>query len=190
MTDPLIVFALEMESCGLFDKHRLIHSGVGKTQASYALTKAISVKRPSRVINLGSAGSAVHPAGTLVCCTGFVQRDMDVSPLGIEKYATPFLDCAVVLKNGQKVPDLPPAICGTGDSFEIAHSGEIYDVVDMEAWSLAYICHKEGIPFTCLKFISDGADGKAADDWKKALDDGAHKLHDGLQMIISESADI
>jgi adenosylhomocysteine nucleosidase len=35
----------------------------------------------------------------------------------------------------------------------------------MEAYALALIAKKEGIPFLCLKYISDGADNNAADDW-------------------------
>jgi adenosylhomocysteine nucleosidase len=40
-----------------------------------------------------------------------------------------------------------------------------YNVIDMEAYALALIAMKENIPFLCLKYISDGADGLAADDW-------------------------
>ena len=187
MTDNiLITFALEMESCGLFDTHRVIHTGVGKTQASYALTKALHEKRPDMVINLGSAGSAVHKAGSVVCCTGFVQRDMDVTPLGVEQFVTPFLPHPAVFKYGRAVPGLPEVICGTGDSFEVAHTGEIYDIVDMEAYSHALICANESIPFACLKYISDGADGAAADDWKKALENGAKELNIILETFLSK----
>jgi len=40
-----------------------------------------------------------------------------------------------------------------------------YNVIDMEAYALAVTAKKENIPFLCLKYISDGADGLAADDW-------------------------
>ena len=35
----------------------------------------------------------------------------------------------------------------------------------MEAYAFAYVAMKEQIPFLCLKYISDGADGAAAEDW-------------------------
>jgi adenosylhomocysteine nucleosidase len=35
----------------------------------------------------------------------------------------------------------------------------------MEAFALAKVAEQEGIDFLCLKYISDGADGNAADDW-------------------------
>ncbi|HEY6900292.1 MAG TPA: hypothetical protein VI233_06605 [Puia sp.] len=47
----------------------------------------------------------------------------------------------------------------------MAHTTTAYGVVDMEAYALAFIAMKEQIPFLCLKYISDGADGAAADDW-------------------------
>lgn len=182
--DPLIIFALEMESLGLFDGHRLVHTGVGKVQATHALTKTIIEEKPQHVINLGSAGSAVHKAGSVVCCTGFVQRDMDVTPLGIDSFVTPFSDHPAVLKYGNAVADMPECICGSGDNFDTSHSQGVYDVVDMEAFALAWICHKENIPFTCIKYISDGADGAAADNWKQALEDGAHKLRGALNKYL------
>ena len=60
---------------------------------------------------------------------------------------------------------LPEGICGTGDNFEMGHAATAYNVVDMEAYALAMIAMKENIPFLCLKYISDGADDNAADDW-------------------------
>jgi adenosylhomocysteine nucleosidase len=60
---------------------------------------------------------------------------------------------------------LHESICGTGDTFEMAHAATIYNVIDMEAFALAMIAMKENIPFLCLKYISDGADGNAAEDW-------------------------
>ena len=177
LKNPLFVFALEMESDGKFTSFQTVHTGVGKVQAAYALGKAIVKDRPSLVVNLGSAGSAVYDAGQVVCCKGFVQRDMDVTPLGIEKYVTPFSDLSQILKNGIEMKGCPSCICGTGDSFETAHTGEIYDIVDMEAYALALICLREDIPFLSLKYISDGANGAAAKDWGEALKDGAIKLH-------------
>lgn len=45
------------------------------------------------------------------------------------------------------------------------HINPEYNVIDMEAFALAKVAEQEGIDFLCLKYISDGADGNAADDW-------------------------
>jgi adenosylhomocysteine nucleosidase len=186
-TEPLLIFALESESRGLFAGHRLVHTGVGKVNAAHALTRAIGAERPSVVINLGSAGSAVHPAGSVVACTAFVQRDMDVTPLGFAPHATPFDATPVPLRYGLPAPGVPQAVCGTGDAFETAHTGGAYDVVDMEAFALALVCAREGVDFACLKYISDGADGAAAADWEQALEDGAAKLRAALDTFLASA---
>jgi|SoiMethySBSTD1v2_1073268.scaffolds.fasta_scaffold655483_1 adenosylhomocysteine nucleosidase len=40
-----------------------------------------------------------------------------------------------------------------------------YNVVDMEAYPLAFVAMRENIPFLRLKCNSDGADRQAAQDW-------------------------
>ncbi len=161
----LFVFALEMEAAEVFDNHNTLFVGVGKVNASYQLTKAIHHKKPDLIVNLGSAGSSIFKKGDVVCCTQFVQRDMDVSGLGYERYVTPYTNVPSVLEYGLHMEDLPQGICGTGDNFEMGHIETKYDVVDMEAYALATIAMKEEIPFLCLKYISDGADDNAAEDW-------------------------
>lgn len=171
----LIVFALEDEAQGLFSAHAPVFSGVGKVNAAYALAKALGAyearhgEKPSLIVNLGSAGSPVFPAGAVVACTGFYQRDMDCTALGLAPHATPFQDGPAMLGNGLPVPGLPQAICGSGDSFVTNSGDHPWSVVDMEAYALARIAALEGIPFLCLKYITDGADGTAAGSWVETL---------------------
>lgn len=158
-------FALASEAAEVFTGHPVLITGIGKVNAAYELTKSISVRKPDLIVNLGSAGSNHFPKGSVVCCTKFLQRDMDVRGLGYELYETPLSDIPVELQYGLAMEGLPEAICGTGDNFEMGHSVTAYNVVDMEAYALAMIAMKENIPFLCLKYISDGADGNAAEDW-------------------------
>lgn len=163
--DVLFVFALDLEAAGEFDDYNKVTTGLGKINAAYGLTKALLRQRPKLIINLGSAGSNVFGRGEIVCCTRFIQRDMDVTGLGFKKYETPFSEMEPVLNNGVKISGLEEATCGTGDRFETNHFSADYNVVDMESYALAYVATREEIPFLCLKYISDGADGSAADDW-------------------------
>ncbi|WP_461534234.1 phosphorylase family protein [Sinomicrobium sp.] len=165
VNEVLFVFALASEAADVFASYGHLICGIGKVNAVYELTKAIQQKRPSLIVNLGSAGSAHHKKGEVVCCTKFVQRDMDVRGLGYAQYETPLSGLPPVLEYGLKMEGIPQAICGTGDNFEMSHSSSVYDVVDMEAYALALTAMKEEVPFLSLKYISDGADGKAADDW-------------------------
>jgi len=165
LNDTLFVFALELEAAQEFNDVDKIVVGVGKINATYKLTKAIQQRKPKLMINLGSAGSNTFKRGEVICCTKFLQRDMDVRGLGFQQYQIPFSDIPPVLNYGIKVNGLPEGICGTGDSFETNHVSSDYNVIDMEAYAIAFVAMKEQIPFLCLKYISDGADGMAAEDW-------------------------
>lgn len=169
--------ALESECRGRFAQENIIYTGLGKVNAAYSLTKYISNNNPDLIINLGSAGSGVFKKGSVINCTQFIQRDMDVRPLGFKKWATPFDDeDKPKLTYGIKISHLEEGICGTGDSFDVAHNESSYNVVDMEAYALAKICQKENIPFICLKYITDGADEKAANDWNESLENASINL--------------
>lgn len=167
--DTLFVFALDSEAAGEFDGVNKLMVGVGKVNAAYELTKAICHHRPKLVINLGSAGSNVFKRGEVVCCTRFLQRDMDARGLGFQPYQVPFSNLPAVLEYGISMKGLGEGICGSGDSFETNHFSPDYNVIDMEAYSLALVAMKEQIPFLCLKYISDGADGMAAEDWNEQV---------------------
>lgn len=161
----LFVFALDAEAGNVFnDKNKLI-TGIGKVNAAMELTREIHRNRPELIVNLGSAGSRSFGKGEVVCCTKFIQRDMDVRGLGFEKYETPLSGIPPVLDYGLVKEGLPQGICGTGDSFEMNHAETDYTIVDMEAYPLALIAMKSNIPFLCLKYISDDAGSEAADDW-------------------------
>lgn len=180
--DILFTFALAAEAAEVFTACTTLITGIGKVNAAYELTKAIRDKKPAMIVNLGSAGSNVFKKGEVICCTQFVQRDMDVRGLGYAQYETPLSGMPVVLDYGLKMDQLPAGICGTGDSFEMGHQATIYNVVDMEAYALAMIAMKENIPFLCLKYISDGADDQAAQDWNVEVHNAAVAFEHILQL--------
>ncbi len=182
MSKTLITMALPMEAGKMFGDVDILFTGVGKVNAAHKLVKAISSTQIDTVINLGTAGSHVFNTGELVCCREFIQRDMDVRPLGFSAWQTPFEE-VIQINNGLLVDGLKVGRCGTGDSFATDVNTDAYDVVDMEAYALAKICHAEDIPFTCVKYISDGANHQAHLDWQEALEDGAKKLRNVLNII-------
>lgn len=165
LQEALYVFALESEAGTEFAHCNHLFTGIGKVNAAYMLSKQIMKERPKLIINLGSAGSSHFTKGTVVCCTQFIQRDMDVRGLGFALYETPLSGIAPLLEYGITLNNLPQAVCGTGDNFEMSHNTTAYNIVDMEAYALALVAMKEDIPFLCLKYISDGADDSAAEDW-------------------------
>ncbi len=176
-TSHLIAMALPMESRGLLEQAGapLLYTGVGKVRAAMALTRRLADYRHSGVamplvVNLGTAGSRHLKAGSLVGCDQFSQRDMDVSGLGFARGETPYDNVPALIEMPRHFSNLPHCVCSTADSFAThEHALENNGVVDMEAFALARVCVAEGARFACAKFVTDGADGTAADDWRTAL---------------------
>lgn len=182
--EPLFVFALQEENPGIICASNILYTGLGKVQAAVNLSRYLAEHPVSCVINLGTAGSSVFPSGAVVYANRFLQRDMDCSPLGFEQYTVPYSDLPLILEYGLKIPELPEAICGTGDSFDSNHTTAMYSIVDMEGYSFALTCQVHAIPFVCLKYISDGADDSAATDWNKALASAARALHECVNAYV------
>lgn len=181
--NPVLVLALESEAGNEFENFDKIFTGIGKVNAAYSLLKYLKNNKPDLIINLGTAGGFGFEKGEVVCCTKFIQRDMDVRELGFELYKTPLSDDSVILDYGLKINGLHEEVCGTGDHFETTHSTDAYNVVDMEAYALALVAKRENIPFLCLKYISDGADDSAATDWSEEVHKAAVKLRNTLDKI-------
>ena len=174
---PLIVMALPQESRGQLERAgaQLLYTVVGKVNAAAALARRLAELRgagnsPSRVVNLGTAGSRTIAAHTLVACNRFMQRDMDVSGLGFPAGVTPFDATPAVLEFPPVFAHLPQALCSTADSFATHLHAVDGDVVDMEAFALAKVCLQDGVAFACAKYITDGADSDSAAHWEAALD--------------------
>jgi adenosylhomocysteine nucleosidase len=184
----LVVMALRLESSGVFEAAGIpvLYCGVGKVNAAIALAKALSRyaqagREMPLVVNFGSAGSRRHASGTLVACHEFVQRDMDVRGLGFALGVTPY-DEAPSRLTFEPVFSLPAALCGSGDSFAITEVDMDCAVVDMEAYALAKVCWHENAKFACAKYISDGADTSAADDWQS----NAHRAADDFLQLFRD----
>jgi adenosylhomocysteine nucleosidase len=172
----LIVMALEIETQGLFASHDIpvLYTGLGKVNAAIGLTRSLSQYRHAgqalpTVINFGTAGSPHFSTGSLVGCHRFVQRDMDVRPLGYPYGVTPFEKLPAELEFPVAFADLPQGLCGSGDSFATGESVMHCEVVDMEAYAYAKVCRLEGATFACAKFITDGADHNAHKEWAQNL---------------------
>lgn len=176
MSRPLVVMALEVEDRGAFAAAgiEVLFTGIGKVNAAYRLARYLASHRPELVVNFGTAGSRIHPRGTVLACRRFVQRDMDVSGLGFALGETPFEDVPRELEFPARFRGLAEGVCGTGDRFETSGAAHACDVIDMEAYALAKVCFLEQIPFACAKYVSDGADDNAAVDWEAQLETAAN----------------
>lgn len=168
-----VVMALPAESDGVFEEAAVpvLYCGVGKVNAAIALTRELCryqhAGRPAPlVLNFGTAGSRSHATGALVACHEFTQRDMDVRGLGFAMGVTPFDAVPSSLKFEPVFVHLPSATCASGDSFATSGGDADCAVLDMEAYALAKCCWVGGAKFACVKYVSDGADHAAAENWQ------------------------
>ncbi len=174
----LIVCALEVETQGQLEDWNVIYTGVGKVNATIGIMERLTdynYVKPKLVINYGTAGSRKIKKKQLVDCTKFIQRDMDVTGLGFMRGETPFEQDPPFIIQQQNVEFNPigrNATCGTGDNFAEDKSQYYGEVVDMEAYGLAKVCYLYDVPFISFKYITDGADEQAHEDWEKNLADG------------------
>jgi adenosylhomocysteine nucleosidase len=184
-----------VETQGQLDDYDVLYTGVGKVNATFALTQKFgkfgSHIPYDNIINYGTAGSRKIKKKTLVDCTKFIQRDMDVTGLGFMRGETPFEQDPPFIIQQQNVEFNPigrNATCGTGDNFAEDKSQYYGEVVDMEAYALAKVCYLYGVPFISFKYITDGADEQAHEDWEKNLADGIEVFKEKVLSKLDESS--
>lgn len=174
-----LIMALPDESQGLFEAEgiQVHYSGIGKINAAFAAYDVIQKTGCTTLLNLGTAGSFYFNAHDLVEVHRYVQRDMDVTPLGFELGITPMDDqFAGAIDLQPFFPHLPQGVCGTGDNFQVEPPKVACQMVDMEGYALAKVCKKLGVRLISVKYITDGANDTAHLDWQDNLLLGAQKL--------------
>ena len=156
-----LIIALPEESEGI-EGYPIYLSGCGKVNATIATMEAIDAGA-KKIINYGTAGAVGNISG-LVEVTGYVDRDMDVRPLGFRLGQTPFEEGIRIGRKG--------LVVGSGDSFAVGKPEIECDIVDMEAYAIARVCKKYDVEFRCFKYISDNVDENAASDWNENIRKG------------------
>ncbi len=166
-------------------------TGVGPIEAAVALTKALAELRaadrlPDLVVSLGSAGSATLEQTEVYQASSVGYRDMDASPLGFEKGATPFLDLPAVVPLPLRIPGIKDARLSTGANIVSgkAYDGIDADMVEMETFAALRACQAFGLPLIGLRGISDGkAELKHVDDWREYLHVVDEKLAEAIDRL-------
>jgi len=152
-------------------------TGVGPVEAGVRLSAELAALKaegalPDLVVSLGSAGSRKLEQTEIYQAVSVSYRDIDASPLGFEKGATPFLDLPVAVPLPFLVPGIRSATLSTGGAII---SGAAYDaidadMVDMETFACLRACQLFGVPLLSLRGISDGAaDLRHVGDWTEYL---------------------
>jgi len=163
-------------------------TGVGPVEAGVRLGAELSWLKsqkalPDLVVSLGSAGSRTLEQTEIYQAVSVSYRDMDASPLGFEKGATPFLDLPVIVPLPYMIPDVREATLSTGGAIitGAAYDAIAADMVDMETFACLRACQLFDLPLVGLRGISDGAaDLRHVGDWTEYLHVIDEKLADAV----------
>ncbi|WP_245627391.1 nucleosidase, partial [Kribbia dieselivorans] len=182
----VVVAALREEAAYVAPHHELVITGIGKTAAAVAVTRAIVSHSAAGVapedllvVNLGTAGAlrdgihGLHEIGTVI------NTDMNadvIKSLGTDPHERQVIDAAL------------PTVLASGDVFVTEPAtrdrlAEQASLVDMEGYAVAYACRRLGAPLRMAKHVSDSAD-ESAHDWRAAVDGSARELAAWLEEVI------
>lgn len=163
-------------------------TGVGPVEAGVRLGAELSWLKsekalPDLVVSLGSAGSRTLEQTEIYQAVSVSYRDIDASPLGFEKGATPFLDLPVTVPLPFRINGMREATLSSGGAIitGAAYDAISADMVDMETFACLRACHLFDIPLVGLRGISDGAaDLRHVGDWTEYLHVIDEKLADAV----------
>ena len=145
-------------------------TGIGKINATVAVMRTIQEYNPRTIINFGTAGSLNPVFGSgLHRVAKVAQRDLDIRALGLQLgQASRSEPVWYLLDDIETRPTLT-----SGDQFVSSKPELDSDLVDMEAAAYAKVCREYGIILDVYKFVSDNADGEAANTWEENCHKGA-----------------
>ncbi|TPJ53069.1 MULTISPECIES: 5'-methylthioadenosine/S-adenosylhomocysteine nucleosidase [unclassified Mesorhizobium] len=166
-------------------------TGVGPVEAAVRLGAELSWLKsqdalPDLVVSLGSAGSRTLEQTEIYQAISVSYRDIDASPLGFEKGATPFLDLPVTVPLPLRIPGIKEATLSTGGAIitGAAFDAIAADMVDMETFACLRACQLFEVPLIGLRGISDGAaDFRHVGDWTEYLHVIDEKLADAVMRL-------
>jgi adenosylhomocysteine nucleosidase len=180
LSDKSVLFVMAVEAeygPHLKNLFTPLMTGVGPVEAGVRLGAELAALKaegalPDLIVSLGSAGSRKLEQAEIYQAVSVSYRDMDASPLGFEKGATPFLDLPVAVPLPLLIPGIKTASLSTGGAIisGAAYDAVDADMVDMETFACLRACQLFGVPLIGLRGISDGAaDLRHVSDWTEYL---------------------
>ncbi|GAA1617034.1 nucleosidase [Kribbella karoonensis] len=173
MTQYLVVSAIAGEARYVPDGVPVVVTGVGKTAAAVAVSRALAERDTTDlvVLNVGTTGALRDGLSGLFLPSKVINHDVNadaVRAIGLDPQDE------LPIEGGDGT------VLASGDVFVAdpvvrARLAERAQLVDMEAYGVVYACRAYGVPVRVVKHVSDSADG-AALDWPALVDASAKVL--------------
>lgn len=173
MSRFLVVCALRSEAAHVPPDLPLVITGLGKTAAAVATTRALlgTERDGLTVLNVGTAGSLRPDREGIFLPSRVLNHDLNADvlrALGVDP------------REEIEIPDGDGSVLATGDVFvtDPAVRDRLAvraDLVDMEGYAVALACAELGVPVRLVKHVSDSADAGAM-DWPDLVDASARAL--------------
>ncbi|MBN1408867.1 MAG: hypothetical protein JW956_13805 [Calditrichaceae bacterium] len=142
------------------EKIHLLRTGVGMDKARHTLSAYLEKYEPEKIINTGTAG-ALNPRFTIGLMTEpeiiYNEKKQIIKP-------HPLYEDQYLLKQSKLLSVTAPVI-NQEQKNKLLKDFDA-DMVDMEAFAIAYLAGQRNIKFHCVKIISDFANDQTADDFK------------------------
>lgn len=173
MTQYLVVSAIAGEARYVPDGVPVVVTGVGKTAAAVAVSRALAERDTTDlvVLNVGTTGALRDGLSGLFLPSKVINHDVNadaVRAIGLDPQDE------LPIEGGDST------VLASGDVFVAdpvvrARLAERAQLVDMEAYGVVYACRAYGVPVRVVKHVSDSAD-EAALDWPALVDASAKVL--------------
>ena len=169
MSKTILVSATPIEHGGLIEINGLpiFQVGIGKINSAMNMVDLIHNHQPDLIINFGSCGNLKNHKVGEVIEVGTVYNNIDARPFADYGCTPESSHCELKLSNsGIKCFTTDQIYDNTRTDYAEKYLEMIdkCDIVDMECYSLAYVCMKYGVDFKSYKWVSD--DGNI-DTWEE-----------------------
>lgn len=173
MTEYLVVSAVAAEARHVPDGTPVVVTGVGKTAAAVAVSRALAGRDTADlvVLNVGTTGALRDGMSGLYLPSLVINHDVNADAIR-----------AIGLDPQEELPieGGDGTVLASGDVFVAdpdvrARLAERASLVDMEAYGVVYACREYGVPVRVVKHVSDAADESAL-DWPTRIDTSAKVL--------------
>ena len=169
MSKTILVSATPIEHGGLIEINELpiFQVGIGKINSAMNMVDLIHNHQPDLIINFGSCGNLKNHKVGEVIEVGTVYNNIDARPFADYGCTPESSHCELTLSNsGIKCFTTDQIYDNTRTDYAEKYLEMIdkCDIVDMECYSLAYVCMKYGVDFKSYKWVSD--DGNI-DTWEE-----------------------